>query len=114
MQHKAVSNRTQRAEEMFSLVKKYLASDLKQKEFCRRESIAHSTFQWWLHEYRYKDKRISSEKKITKNFIALPPVSSTVLCQPSCSIEYPNGVVIRFSSPIDFQIISQLVQIQGQ
>lgn len=109
MQNRKMPTRTPRAQEMFALVEKYLASGLKQKQFCQQESITYSTFHWWLHEYRHRDGKDVPGKSPAK-FIKLPPISSAVLSHHSYSIEYPNGVTVRLSGPVDVQLVSQLVQ----
>jgi hypothetical protein len=110
LENKDVPAHTKRAQEMFTLVEKYLSSGMKQKQFCQQESITYSTFHWWLHEYRHRDDKNVS-KPSSKKFVKLPSLNSTVLCQHSFSIEYPNGITLRFSGPVDVQVISQLVQV---
>ncbi len=115
MKNSNVSPRTHRAQEMFALVEKYLASGLTAKKFCQNESITYSTFQWWLHEYR-KEKNAST-KPISKKFVTLlPPQShgSPALWQNSYAIEYPNGVVLRLTGPVDVKVVSQLIHLQDQ
>ena len=110
MQQKDESIRTQRTQDMFALIEKYLSSGLKQKQFCQQESIAYSTFQWWLHEYRHRDDKYAPKKPSSKKFIKLPPLSPNVLSHHSYSIEYPNGITVHLSGPVDVPLISQLVQ----
>jgi len=33
--------------------------------------------------------------------------------QPTCAVEYPNGVVIRLFGSINVQMISQLIRMQA-
>ena len=108
------STPTRRALEMFAIIEKYLASGLKRKEFCEQESITYSTFTWWFHQHRKSNP--SSVKASPKDFIQVHrPPSQEISTQqgPTCVVEYPNGVVIRFSGEMNVHTISQLVKIQA-
>ncbi len=110
---KPKSQPIRRAQEMFAIIEKYLASGLKRKEFCERESITYSTFHWWFHQYR---KSNSSDKASPKDFVRVHNPSSREIpldLQSTCIVEYPNGVVLRFSGKMDIRSIAQLVNIQA-
>jgi hypothetical protein len=104
--------KTKRARAMYTLTKKYLASGLKSKEFCKQKSRPCSTFHWWYNQY-HKDHH-SKPKASSKDFISLKPrVSSQIqskVFSPMCSIQYPNGVILHLTGQIDFQIIRKLTK----
>ena len=110
------SQLTPRAEQMFALVEKYLTSDLTQKAFCQQESITYSTFHWWLHQYRHRQRpQTQSRKSKASEFIALQPTvskNSTALSQPTCTIEYPSGIVVHLFGAVDAPLLSTLLQAQ--
>jgi hypothetical protein len=107
------SQPTRRAQEMFAVIEKYLTSGLQRREFCEQESITYSTFHWWFHQYR---KHNSTHKTTPKEFVRVNNPSSPSIpleSQSACVVEYPNGVVLRFSVPMDVDTIAQLVNIQA-
>lgn len=105
------SELTPRAQRMYSIIKKYLASGLTQKVFCKQEGLALSTFQLWLSKYRthsHANKNCSR----THNFIPVhlnPPHPAAEAGH--CVIEYPNGVIVRLSGKTEVALVSQLVQV---
>lgn len=104
---------TERAQEMFAVIEKYLGSDLKRKEFCDQENLTYSTFHWWYHQYR--KRHFAAKKSSPKDFIQIhrPKTSDSLTEQsPILSIEYPNGVVLRFSNEPDIRVITELVKLQ--
>jgi hypothetical protein len=101
-----INTTTPRAKEMFGIIEKYLTSGLRQKEFCRQENIAYSTFHWWLAQYR----RVNGKNKIQqKQFIPIKLKTSPTNGLPHCRIEYPNGVVLHLTGQYDPQFITTLI-----
>ncbi|MDZ7266284.1 MAG: hypothetical protein ONB48_04600 [candidate division KSB1 bacterium] len=68
-----------------ALIKKYLASGLTQKQFCRREKLAYPTFLTWLRKHR----------------------------AASCTLEFPSGVLVHFSGDIAVQLLTRLLRATG-
>ena len=104
---------TERAQEMFAVIEKYLDSGLKRKEFCAQENLTYSTFHWWFHQYH--KRHCTAKKSSPKDFIQIhrPKTSHSLTEQsPTFSIEYPNGVILRFSIEPDICVISELVKLQ--
>ncbi len=106
----ASSRRRARVQNMFAVIEKYLASDVTQKEFCQQENLSYSTFQFWLHKYRKANNSCKNNESSQAPFV---PIN---FCEPnarsshqSCTIEFPNGVVVRFSETVDVRYLSQLV-----
>ena len=109
-QHKNLSPRTQ---EMYTLIKKYYASDLKQKLFCEQQGIAYSTFHWWLSKYKNDTTSMTNRGKCSGDFIPVhvgSPDTSTVYSS-TCYIEYPNGVIVHLLDA-NVQVISELIRFQ--
>jgi len=97
-----------------AFVKKYLASGLTQKAFCRQESLVDVTFQCWLRKYRAAQyqPRVSSPSR--NRFIPLQVQPATAAAHnPSCTLEYPNGVRIHFSGTVDAHLLSHLLRAAG-
>jgi hypothetical protein len=99
-----------------ALITEYQESNLSQKAFCRQRQVPLSTFQLWLKKYRQQNPKLSIQSDPAKSFI---PISIQTVTEhmenfKGCAIEYPNGVTIRFSGPVDTSLLSQLVQIQGR
>jgi len=107
---------TRRAQEMFALVEKYLASGSSRKEFCKQESIPHSTLQWWLGQYRHTNHTKTARVRSSETFVPVKvtsPKNTSIPLYPACFVEYPNGVVIRLIGEPDVQLLSQLICIQA-
>jgi len=110
MEHK--TSPTPRTQQMYTLIEKYLSSGSTQKQFCQQESIPLSTFSYWLRHYRRSNQ--NSDQK-SAEFIPLGFTSTRnipVLSQPTCAVEYPNGVLVRLFGSVDVQLISRLVNLQ--
>ncbi len=104
---------TPRAEQMYPLIERYLASELTQKQFCQQEGFSRSTFLCWLKKYR---RHQQSNAHPSCEFIPLHFAANKGLpipAQPTCAVEYPNGVVIRLFGSINVQMISQLIRMQA-
>jgi hypothetical protein len=99
---------TPRAIEMYTFIKQYLQSDIKQKEFCSQHDLKLATFQKWLHLYR-KDQ----QKKSTSNSEFIPikinSVAKNLISPSGCTIEYPNGIILRIHGDIDVSVIQDLL-----
>lgn len=93
-------------------IEKYLASNLTQKQFCEQEQLTYSTFQLWLKKYRQTNGDSENARcHAGNNFV---PLTFKPLAVPSeYTIEYPNGVVLRVSSPIDLATLIRLIQASG-
>ena len=98
-----------RAQEMFASIEKYLSSKLTQKQFCKNEKLAYSTFQKWLQLYK-KNNPAVEQKPTKKAFIPVEIAHQQTATENSqCLIEYPNGIIIRFKGEFDSQLIQSLI-----
>ncbi len=110
----AKSSLTPRAQQMYPLIERCLASEPTQKQFCQQEGFSRSTFLYWLKKYR---RHQQSDAHPSCEFIPLHFAVNKNLpasAQPAtCAVEYPNGVVIRLFGSINVQMISQLIRMQA-
>jgi len=86
-----------RSQEMFSKVEAYFSTDLTQQQFCDRERIVKSTFQYWLRKYRnLHNQNIAA----FGDFIPVQwsSVNTRQSISANCEIEVPGRMVIRFHS----------------
>jgi len=96
----------------FATIEKYLASGLKQKQFCLQEQLTYSTFQLWLKKYRQANADSTHERSQSgNNFV--PITFQPRAAKADYVIEYPNGVVLRVSREIEPQTLIQLIQTGG-
>jgi hypothetical protein len=110
MEHK--TSLTPRAQQMYTLVGKYLSSGSTQKQFCQQQSIPLSTFSYWLRHYRQNNQ---NPDQTSAEFIPLGLTSKRnvpVLSQPTCAVEYPNGVLVRLFGSVDVQLHGRLINLQ--
>ena len=99
-----------RAQAMFTSIEKYLSSKLTQKQFCKNEKLAYSTFQKWLQIYK-KNNPATVQKPSPKTFIPVEIAHQQTATENSqCIIEYPNGITIRFKGKFNSQLIQSLIQ----
>lgn len=95
--------------DMFPLIEKYLRSNLTQHVFCQQENLNYKTFHYWLKKYREHKK--THQLKTNGKDVTFLPVHIT---QPSaenaaCTISYPSGITIRFSQPVEVNVLRQLI-----
>jgi transposase-like protein len=99
---------------MFKLVETFLTSGKTQKKFCRQHEISLSKFQFWLRLYRREKQPVPIEQAKTERAFIPIHFSSKDQCQDleyTWSVEYPNGVRIRFSGRPDMDMILGLVHL---
>lgn len=104
---------TVRAQQMYALIEKYLSGELTQKQFCQHQSLPFSTFAYWLRHYR---RHTQNTDQTSTEFISLGPASKrnrSVFSQPTCTVEYPNGVMVRLFGSVDVPLIDRLIKLQG-
>lgn len=111
--------------ERTELVEQFLASGVRQKEFCLKNNLGLSTLQFWLTKYRrthnvnnnalVEDAQMSEiNNRQVQSFVPL------TFKQPAQEhgasrlvIEFPNHVIVRLSGPIDCDLLIQLIQAGG-
>jgi len=67
-----------RTREMFGKVEAYLSEELTQVQFCQKEGLSKSTFQYWLRKYRAQypvEKVYESGVPASREFVPLQLVS---------------------------------------
>ncbi|MGC9375078.1 MAG: IS66 family insertion sequence element accessory protein TnpA [Bacteroidales bacterium] len=68
-------------EAMYEMIRRYESSTESRKSFCEKESIAQSTFTYWLRRYRKKQSESAG------SFIAIKSVER----KAQIDLEYPGG-----------------------
>jgi len=102
---------TPRAQEMLPRIEKYLAGQLSQKAFCAQEGLTYQTFRYWLRQYRTPKRRQKNSSLTPTGFIPLQirPPAPSLDSHSRCVIEFPHGVIVRLSGPLDWQRLPQLI-----
>lgn len=77
-------------------------SGLSKVDYCRREKITVSTFDYWRSKLRSASAINSDEK----GFVAIGPRSS----EPGVTIELTNGAVLRVS---DLSVLGEVLKVLG-
>ena len=107
------------AREMFAVIEKYLTSALSQIAFCKQEGLPYSRFNYWLKQYRLREalsQQVPTPVHTTTNetpadFIPLRIASiEPAAPSPTCAIEFPSGIVVRFQGPVDPAVLAQLIR----
>ena len=109
----AISRKEKRVQ-MYKLIETFLSSSKTQKQFCQQHAIRYSTFLFWLRRYRGERQPIPIQKVKTGGPFIPIHFSSKDQCQNpeyTWSVEYPNGVRIRFSGRPDMDMILGLVHL---
>ena len=98
-----------RGQQMFALLEKYRAGNLTQKQFCAQENISMSTFLYWYKRCR----RDAGATPVADAFIpiAVTATNSPAETAPTCSVEYPNGVVVRLFGAVNTSLLAELVRL---
>jgi hypothetical protein len=103
---------TRRAQEMFTIIERFLQSGLPQKAFCKSEDIALSTFQWWLSQYRKQKSTNQPSLPIqSPAFITVKPQASRPAYSPTTILTYPNGVTLRLTGTIEPALLKELINL---
>ena len=97
---------------MFPLVEKYLASELSQKAFCDQHNLPTAVFSYWLKKYRKAHRSAPSARNRSAHGAFVPvrviPPGHPAPC--TCELVFPNGVTLRFSQPVEPNLLIQLIR----
>lgn len=96
-------------EEMFALVREYKSCELSRSEFCAQHNISLHILQYWVTIFNktFKDTKPSV---IQTSGFSLLQISSETTVQ-NYEITYPNGVSLKYSSPLDLDQLRTLIQL---
>lgn len=92
-------------QEMFSLIKKWKASGITQRDFCNRHDLSIPTFHYWLR--KYKQIYHSSEN----GFVPVEISPATGIIKREIQIHYPNGVLLTLSDEASISRIKALIKV---
>ena len=84
---------TRTNDEMYPLVEAYLESGRTIKTFSADQAIPEGVFGYWLRKYR-------RQKNADSPFVEIPPESVTAYGHPIVEVLHPNGIRLRFFSPV--------------
>ena len=99
----------QTSELMYPLVELWLSSDRTQRSICEEYQIKAHTFNYWRSKYQ-KEKR--KKEKPASGFIPLEVNNEAEHSRSYfLEIEYKDGTVVRFTQPVDFRALRNLLPI---
>ena len=99
------------AHEMFEKIERFLASGLSQTAFCRREGLNYNPFRYWLKQYQLREALSTSALATPTDFIPLRFTPAEVPApSPTCVMEFPSGMVVRFNGAIDPAVLAALIR----
>jgi hypothetical protein len=97
---------------MFPLIEKYLDNELSQKAFCQQKNLSFAVFGYWLKKYRKAQRPAHAVAKQAAHAAFVPlrviPSGHTTPC--ACELVFPNGVTLRFSQPVEADLLIQLIR----
>jgi len=95
-------------QEMFSIIRKYLESNISARAFYRQHKVPEHIFYYWRRKY------IEAHRPVEKSFLPLevslpilPPVKEP---NGSIQIQYPNGVQITLDKSVSISRIKALIK----
>jgi len=91
--------------EIFSLIKKWQNSGMKQKKICNQHEITLHAFYYWLRKYKQAHER--SENGFVPVEIGLLGNNSE---KEEIQIHYPNGVLITLNKAVSLSRIKALIK----
>lgn len=99
--------------QMYSYLKKWRATDLDMKAFCKEHNISYYSFKYW--KYRQRDENSSSISRelacnTSKDGQFLPMQISTGPLVSDFVVNFPNGVQLNCSSDIRLEDLSKLIK----
>jgi hypothetical protein len=89
-------------QKMFASIASWQASDLTQKEWCRRQEITYHIFHYWYRRYREQHPEPSSEN----SFVRLTVQPESVA---SCEVVFADGTKIVFREPVPVHYLKKLL-----
>ena len=102
-------------EEMFLAIELWRESKLSQEQFCQRENISISTFQYWLKKQRDINvpKQEPKKKKQSKETFIPVQVNEHLVesIEHHLEITYPNGVKLTCPANMEINQIKTLIQL---
>jgi len=94
---------------MYATISKWHESGLPQYRYCKQEQIATSTFSYWLKKYKREQIPADNSQLPAKSFIPVEVSRPLVLPIWQVEVAYPNGVLVRFATGTDANMIKTLI-----
>lgn len=95
-------------QEMFSIIKQYLESDMSARDFYRQHNLTEHRFYYWRR--KYMDHHHPSGKSfipVEVNAPAHPPINDA---RGDIQIHYPNGVQVTLDRSVSISRIKALIK----
>ena len=88
---------------MLEAIEEWRTSGLKQKEYCRKHGITHSSFYYWLSKSKIKSH--------SNDFISIGKIgmSNSLDITPSFEIVNRKGTILRIYTSISSQLLLDLM-----
>jgi len=102
-------------EERLQWVRRYLASGLTHREFCRRYGVGHTTLSEWQRKVRRQQKQAAAfkPKELSEAEPVLKEVSlGSVLGQNHWAgeVSFPSGMVLRVSTELPPDLLRAIIE----
>jgi len=104
------------AEEWLELIAEFERGDLTQKEFCAKNDLHYSTFQYWLYrKSKTRSKTLGILSKPSPKFLPIEVVASPapktarVAREQWLEAVLPSGVTLRFAVGTDLRYLAALL-----
>jgi hypothetical protein len=98
--------------EMFSHVEAFRSSQQSQRNYCKRQGIALSTFQYWAKKYREEFSEDDNPDE-TPGFIPVrvepDPEVDQVRTPGQLHFLFPNGIQVMCSESVDPEVLKTLL-----
>ncbi|UZR96346.1 IS66 family insertion sequence element accessory protein TnpA [Chondrinema litorale] len=95
------------SKEMFPVVEDWLSSGLTQKAYSLQHNLPLHILPYWVSRYR-KRKSESTPKEKSAKFI---PVNYEKPMLQGVEIEFPNGIILRFSQAVSASYLQQVLKL---
>lgn len=97
------------------VVKRFGASGLSVRAFCRREKLVETAFYFWRRTLAERDGKLPTKSRTTSKRVARPaflPVTirRDALPTSGLTLELPSGAVLRFNESLPVDRIAALVR----
>lgn len=93
-----------RSEEMYPIIKEYLASGLSQKKFGEEHNIPLHLMTYWVR--KYKESKLPKENPASK-FVSLELGAERGVF--GMEIEFRNGTLLKLGKEIDWPILDKIL-----
>ncbi|MDC7239335.1 MAG: hypothetical protein PQJ50_03140 [Spirochaetales bacterium] len=102
------SEQADHRQEMFSIIRKYLGSNMGARDFYRQHNLTEHRFYYWRR--KYMDAHHSSDKGFVPVEVHKPIQPSVNEARGDIQIHYPNGVQVTLDRSVSITRIKALIK----